>query len=125
MIDCVLTEPWSKVLPFTPLEMNRVFRFSKNHPYLQAGDLMLFPKDGRLSIIGVLPYAQPSFLFSFEKRLRDPFIAYYALYEFRHLVPVSRIVWTWIRKRICMRMLVEDDVNFITRMHVKWRLKHD
>jgi len=123
MLPCELTESWSKVLPFTPLEKNRIFRFSKKYPYLQAGTLMLFPKDGRLSINGNLSYAQPSFLFSFDKRLRDPFIAYYALYEFRHLVPVSRVVWDWIRKRILMRMLVSDNVNFITRLRVKWTLR--
>jgi len=122
MITHKLPQDYSVVLPFGRLTVQTLGRICKGKGFLEGGyHSLLFP-DGRLSVKKGFVWDMPKFFLIPDRKIYIPSMVYAALDEFSVIIPARDFVWTYIRKRMFLKLMKLRKVNIFTLWYVEWKL---
>ena len=122
MISHKLPQDYSVVLPFGRLTVQTIGRICKGKGFLEGGThSMLFP-DGRISVKKGFQWNMPEFFLIPDRKIYIPSMVYAALDEFSATIPARDFVWSYIRKRMFIKLMRLRKVNFLTLWYVEWKL---
>lgn len=122
MIPHTLGEDWSGTLPFGSLTLRTLVGLCRIKGCITGRrNAILFP-DGRLRIKQGFCFKRFAYPLVPEWKTYTPSMVYAALDEFTSVLPFRSYVWKQVRKKLFLRMMHDQKVNFMTIAYMNWRL---
>lgn len=124
MIRHILPEDWSDKLPFGRLTLRTLDSLCEGtgKGFISGGDHCLIFPDGRLKIKRGFKFIRPHYFLVSQNKMYVPCMVYSSLAEFYNVLPFRDFIWTHVRKKLFIRMLMIRKVNFMTIGYIDWKL---